>query len=139
MARAKKSIAKSEFVQKNLEAALEKLAIASAAGARAVAVRGRDGKKLAATVKRLAKRKATQLRRKKVASKRARKSPSGETRKALRTALRELAGTTKALTKAKTEKAANATEFASLRTAARRASAYGRAIAQIDRSLRRKK
>ena len=139
MARAKKSIAKSEFVQKNLEAALEKLAIASAAGARAVAVRGREGKKLAVTVKRLAKRKATQVRRKKIASKRARKSPSGETRRALKAAVRELTGTTKALAKAKTAKAANATEFASLRTAHRRASAYGRAIAQIDRALRRRK
>lgn len=137
MAKAR-SVAKSDFVQRNLEAGLEKLAVAAAAGARAVAVRGKDGKKLAVSVKRLAKRRASLLKRKKVASKRARKSPSGETRKALKSVVRDLVGTTKLLGKARTSKAANAAEFAALRLAARRASGYERAIAAIDRALRKK-
>ncbi len=135
MAKAKQSVAKSEFVQRNLEAGLERLAIASAAGERAVEIRGRDGKKLAVAVKRLAKRRASLIRRKKLAATRVRKSPSGETRKALRTAVRELAGTNKELGKARASKAANAVEFAALRLAQRRASGYARAIAQVDRAL----
>jgi hypothetical protein len=124
-------------VEKNLATALERLAIASKAGARAVAVRGKDGKKIAATVKRLAKKRATLLRRKKTASKRARRSPSGETRRALRAVVRELAGTSKALAKARVVKAAHASEFAALRIASRRASGYAKAIAATDRALRR--
>jgi hypothetical protein len=137
MAKARRAIAKSDFVEKNLATALERLAVAAAAGERAVAVRGKDGKKLAITVKRLAKKRASLVKRKKSASTRARKSPSGDTRKALRAVVRELAGTSKLLVKAKAVKAANATEFAALRSASRRASGYQRAIAQIDRALHR--
>jgi hypothetical protein len=137
MAKAK-SIAKSDFIERNLEAGLAKLAIAAAAGAKALAARTRDGKKVAVSVKRLAKRRAALLKRKKVASKRAKRAPSGETRKALRSVVRELAGTTKLLGKARTTKAAQATELAALRLAARRATGYARAIAQIDRSVRAK-
>jgi hypothetical protein len=139
VAKAKRSIAKSDFIQRNLEIALEKLAVASAAGDRAVSVRSRDSKKIAATVKRLAKRKSALLKRRVSAKKRAKRSPSGDTRKALRSVLKELAGTTKALTKARSEKAAGATELAALKTAARRATGYSRAIARIDRALGRGK
>jgi hypothetical protein len=136
MAKAK-SIAKSEFVERNLEAGLAKLEVAAKAGARALAVRSKDGKKIATTVKRLAKKRASLLKRKKVASKRAKRAPSGETRKALRSVVRELAGTTKLLGKARTTKAAQAVELAALRLASRRATGYARAIAQIDRLVRR--
>ncbi|MBC8071306.1 MAG: hypothetical protein IAG13_23475 [Deltaproteobacteria bacterium] len=137
MAKARRAIAKSDFVEKNLAAALERLAVAAAAGERATAARGKEGKQLAITVKRLSKKRASQAKRRLGASKRARKSPSGDTRKALRTAVRELAGTTKALSKAKALKAAHATEYAALRIASRRASGYAKAIAQIDRALGR--
>jgi hypothetical protein len=138
MAKARRSVAKSEFVEKHLATALERLELAAAAGQKAVAVRLRDGKKLAVAVKRLAKRKGALVKRKKLASRRARKSPSGETRRALKAAVRELTTTTAALAKAKAAKAAHATEFTALRTAHRRAAGYARAIAQVDRALRRK-
>ena len=139
MAKAKRSIAKSDFIQRNLEIALEKLAVASAAGNRAVSVRSKDSKKVAATVKRLAKRRASLLKRRVSARKRAKRSPSGETRKALRSVMKELVGTTKALTKARSLKASGATELAALKAAHRRASGYSRAIASIDKALRRGK
>jgi hypothetical protein len=139
VAKAKRSIAKSDFIQRNLEIALEKLAVASSAGNRAVSVRSRDAKKVTATVKRLAKRRAALLKRRVSAKKRAKRSPSGDTRKALRSVLKDLAGTTKALTKARSEKAAGATELAALKSAARRATGYSRAIAVIERALGRKK
>ncbi len=137
MAKARKSVASSDFVEKNLAAALEKIAVATAAGHKAVTSRSRDGKKLAVAVKRLAKRRAALVKRKKVASRRARKAGSGETRRALRQVIKELATTSKALTKAKAVRAANAGELAALKPAQRRASGYSKAIAQIDRSLRR--
>ena len=138
MAKAKRSIAKSDFVERNLELALAKLAVASAASDRAVAVRGREGKKNAAAVKRLAKRRAGLLKRRKSAKTRARRSPSAENRKTVRQVIKELAGVTKALAKARTVKQTGATELVALKSAHRRATGYRRAIAAIDRSLRRK-
>lgn len=135
MAKARRSIAKSDFVEKNLAAALERVAVAAAAGEKAVAVRLRDGKRFTAVVKRLAKRRGALLKRKKIAAKRARKSPSGETRRALKSVVRELVTTTGALGKARAAKLANATEFAALRAASRRATGYSRAIAQVNRRL----
>ena len=44
MAKARRSVAKSEFVEKHLATALERLELAAAAGQKAVAVRLRDGK-----------------------------------------------------------------------------------------------
>jgi hypothetical protein len=52
--------------------------------------------------------------------------------------VRDLAGTSKALAKARAAKAAHAVEFVALRTAARRATGYAKAIAGIDRTLRRR-
>lgn len=139
MAKASRSIAKSEFVERNLELALAKLTVAAAAGERAVSVRSRDAKKAAVAVKRLAKRRATLVKRRKSAKTRASRSPGADTRKALRAVVRELAGTSKALTKARAVKAAGATELKALKAAQRRASGYRRAIAKIDRALRRGK
>lgn len=138
MAKAKRSIAKSGFVEKNLETALERLEVAATAGGKALAARARDGKKVTIAVKRLSKRRGSLLKRKKVAARRARKSPSGETRRALKATVRELASTTAALAKAKLAKTTTLTELAALRVAARRASGYVRAIAAVDRGLRRK-
>lgn len=133
MAKAKKTPAKSSYVETTLKSALEKLAAASAAVDRAVAIRARDAKKLAAATKRLTKRKASLAKRKKSAAARAKKAPSGETRKALRTVTKDLATTVKELAKAKTLKAANGTELALLRAAQRRTKGYSRGIAQVDR------
>jgi hypothetical protein len=138
MAKAKRSIAKSDFVERNLEIALAKLAIASTASDRAVAVRGRESKKNAAAVKRLARRRAGLLKRRKTAKTRASRSPSAENRKTVRSVIKELTSVTKALAKARTVKEAGATELVALKAAHRRAKGYHRAIAAIDRSLRRK-
>lgn len=135
MATSKKSPAKSSFVEKNLEAALEKLSVAAKAVDKSVTVRARDAKKHAAAVKRLSKRKTTLTKRKRLATARVKKSPSTDTRQALRTVTRELNTTVKELAKAKVVKAANAEELSALRGAQRRTKSYSRAIAQIDRSL----
>ena len=133
MAKAKKTPAKSSYVEKTLHSALEKLAAASAAVDKAVTIRTRDAKKLGAATKRLTKRKAALGKRKKSAAARARKSPSGETRQALRAVTKDLATTAKELAKARALKEANGNELALLRAAQRRTKGYTRGIAQVDR------
>lgn len=135
MAKSKRAIAKSAAVTKNIEAALTSLGIACAAGDNAVARRGKDGKSLAAATKRLSKKRATLAKRKKLSAKRARATPSGETRRALRAVIKELATTKKQLAKARTEKGINAVELAALKAAQRRATAYAKAISQADKTL----
>lgn len=138
MAKAKKTLAKSSFVDKNIEVALEKLAVASAAVDSAVAVRARDAKKLAVLVKRLTKRKTTLSKRKRLAAARLKKAPSVDTRKALRVVTKELATTIKEQTKAKAAKAANGAELAALRLGQKRATGYRKGIAAVDRALTKK-
>ena len=139
MAKAKKGVAKSSFVEKNLETALEKLAVASKAVDKAVTVRARDAKKNASAVKRLTKRKRALSKRRKLAAARVRKASNAELRGALRSVTKDLNSTSKELAKAKTVKAANAGELAILKAAQRRTSGYNRGIAQVDRALAKKK
>lgn len=135
MSKAKRAVAKSAFVEKNLRTALEKLAVASAAVDKAVSVRAGDAKRNAISVKRLSKRKAALSKRKKLATGRVKKSPSGETRKALRVVIKDLATTSRELAKARTVKSTNAAELDLLKAAQRRTKGYSSGIAQVDRAL----
>ena len=138
MAKSKRAIAKSAAVTKNIETALASLGTACVAGDSAVAKRGKDGKSLAAATKRLSRKRAILAKRKQLSAKRAKKTPSGETRKALRSVIKELKTTKVQLGKARTAKGINAVELAALKIAQRRATAYAKAIAQVDRSLEKK-
>jgi hypothetical protein len=135
MATQRRTVAKSASVERNIATALEKLNAARRDGDRAVATRSRTSKRLSAESRRLNKRRGTLLRRKNAAAKRARATPSVETRKALREAVSELAATRKALAKVRTAKAVNSPELAALKAAQRQANAYGKAIAQADKAL----
>ena len=135
MAKTKRTIAKSAAVTKSIETALASLGTACVAGDSAVARRGKDGKSLAATTKRLSRKRAILTKRKRLSAKRAKAAPSGETRKALRAVIKELATTKKQLGKARSEKGVNAVELAALKAAQRRASAYAKAIAHAEKSL----
>jgi hypothetical protein len=138
MAKANKAIPKSGFVDKNLQTALERLAVAAAAVDKAVAVRARDAKKYGVTTKRLSKRKTALTKRKRLAAGRVKKNPSGDTRRALRAVEKELTSTTKELAKARIVKSANAEELALLKASQRRTSGYTKGIAQVDRALAKK-
>ena len=138
MAKSKRAIAKSAAVTKSIETALASLGTACVAGDSAVAKRGKDGKSLAAATKRLSRKRAILAKRKQLSAKRAKKTPSGETRKALRSVIKELKTTKVQLGKARTAKGINAVELAALKIAQRRATAYAKAIAQVDRSLEKK-
>lgn len=138
MAKSKRAIAKSAAVTKNIETALASLGTACVAGDSAVATRSKDGKSLATATKRLSRKSAILTKRKRLSAKRAKAAPSGETRKALRSVIKELKTTKVQLGKARTAKGINAVELAALKIAQRRATAYAKAIAQVDRSLEKK-
>ena len=138
MAKTKRAIAKSAAVSKNIETALASLETACIAGDSAVARRSKDGKGLAATTKRLSRKRAILTKRKRLSAKRAKAAPSGETRKALRVVIKELATTKAHLAKARAAKDVNAVELTALKAAQRRASAYAKAIAHAERSLGKK-
>ena len=135
MAKAKKTLAKSSFVDKNIEVALDKLAVAATAVDAAVSVRAADAKKLAVSVQRLTKRKTMLSKRKKLAAARLKKAPSVEHRKALRIVTKDLATTIKEQVKAKAAKLANSTELALLKVGQRRVTGYRKGIGQVDRAL----
>ena len=135
MAKTKRTIAKSAAVTKNIETALASLGTACVAGDSAVAKRGKDAKALAIATKRLSKKQTILAKRKRLSAKRAKAAPSGETRKALRAVIKELATTKSQLVKARAAKGVNAVELAALKAAQRRASAYAKAIAQAEASL----
>lgn len=135
MAKRSKAVAKSAAVEKDLAASLAKLATAFEAGTTAVAVRSKEAKRLAATTKTLGRKRKALMKRKALAAKRAKATPSGETRKTLRAAMKELASVRTQLAKVRGVKATNATELAGLKAAHRRATAYAKAIAQVDKKL----
>lgn len=135
MAKSKRALAKPAAVMKNIETAVASLESACVAGNHAVAKRSKDGKGLASAAKRLARKSAILTKRKRLSAKRARSSPSGETRRTLRSVIKELATTKKQLAKARAAKGANATELAAMKIAQRRANAYAKAITQAEKSL----
>lgn len=135
MAKSKKTIAKSAAVTKNIETALASLGTACVAGDSAVAKRSKDHKSFSSASKRLSKKRAVLIKRKRLSAKRAKASPSGETRKALRSVIKELASTKKQLVKARAVQSVNAVELALLKAAQRRANAYAKAIAQAEKTL----
>ena len=139
MATKKRPIAKSASVEKNIDVALERLDAACTEGDKAVAARSKIAKKLNAESRRLNKKRATLVKRSKVAAVKAKADPSAATRKALREAVTELAATRKALAKTRAAKAVNTPELAALKVAQRQANAYGKAIAQADKVLNKPK
>ena len=139
MAKSKRTIAKSAAVTKNIEAALASLETAVASGDSAVAKRSKDHKSFASATKRLNKKRAVLVKRKRLSAKRAKSSPSGDTRRALRSVIKELATTKKQLGKARVVQGVNAVELGALKIAQRRASAYAKAIAAAEKTLAKKK
>ncbi len=135
----KKSIIKSASVDAKISSAIESLMAASNDGNNAIAVRSKDGAKFAAEVKKLTKKRATLIKRKKTAATKVKKSPDAETRKALRTVEKDLASTKKDLDKSKVQKSANAGELASLKAGQRKVAAYLKVIGQADKVLNKPK
>lgn len=140
MAKARrKTVARSASVEKDIATAITKLEKACGDSDTAVTERTKIGKKLTTEVGRLRKRRTSLMKRKKTATQKAKEAPSAETRKALRIVEKDVHTTSKALAKARVDKAANSTELSALKSAQRQAKAYAKAIAQADRTLNKPK
>jgi hypothetical protein len=90
-------------------------------------------------VARLSKKRATLLKRKKLATTRVQKEPSADNNKALRDVKKELDSVTKELGKAKIVKDANNAELSDLRASLKRATAYRKGVAAADKVLNKPK
>ncbi|MGD8938868.1 MAG: hypothetical protein PVJ72_05775 [Gammaproteobacteria bacterium] len=135
----KKPIAKAGMVAKSLENALVNLEAAFESGTNAVAERAQNGSQYAKLVARLSKKRATLLKRKKLATTRVQKEPSADNNKALRDVKKELDSVTKELGKAKIVKDANNAELSDLRASLKRATAYRKGVAAADKVLNKPK
>lgn len=135
----KKTVAKAAVVAKSLENALVNLEAAFESGTKAVAERSQTGSQLAKSVARLTKKQATLVKRKKLAAARVKKEASADNKKALRDVTKELDDVKKELGKVKTPKDANNAELSHLRASLKRATAYRKAIAAVDKGLNKPK
>jgi hypothetical protein len=131
----KKRIASSASIDKKIGTAVETLQAVYGDVTKAVVTRSAAAKKLTRETRSLSKKRATLVKRKRTATNRVRKTPSAETRKALRTVTAELNAVSKVLPKSREQKAANAQELASLKASLKRASAYLKEIAKADKVL----
>lgn len=135
----KKTVARSANIDKSISTALENLASACVNGKNAIDARTKVNKKLASVLKRLNKKRATLVTRKKAAAEKVRKSASVETRKDLKTASNNLAAVTKEAAKTRTQKRPIAEELAALKAGQRNAAAYVKAIDAANRQLNKPK
>lgn len=139
MPKTKKSVAKGAAVAKNIETALEKLTAACVDGEKAIAVRAKDAKSMMTAIRRLNKKRAALLKRKKTATNRLKKDGSAANKAALRATVKELAGVDKELPKLRAGKTENGDELVALKAAFRLASAYLKALATADKQLNKPK
>ncbi len=133
------TVAKGAAIDKRIDSALDNLVIAYNDATKAVATRGKESKKLTATVKRLNKKRGTLAKRKVTAAARVKNMPDAENRKALRTIEKDLAAVRKELTKARTQKSAASAELAVVKASNRKISAYMKAIEKTEKLLNKPK
>lgn len=139
MAIKKKTLIKSSAAKSRHEAAVSALSKTCEESSNAVDARAKDGKKNASLVTRLGKKRATLVKRKKIAVVRLKKTPGADNRKALNAVIKDINTVSKDLKKAKAVKDANNLELSGLRATLKKASAYMKAIASADRILNKPK
>lgn len=116
----------------NLEAALEKVN-------RAVTVRSAESKKMLNESRRLRKRQAAQMNRKKRAIAAEKKTSTADTRKAVRTATSELNATKKAVAKVASARQLVLDELTGLKASQKNVAAYVKGIYAADRAIEKSK
>lgn len=131
----KKPLIKSNSLEKTIASSVEGINSAFAAGTNAVTLLSKEAQKFANESKRLNKKRALLAKRKTNAAVRAKKTPTPDTRKALKVAETELAAVTKELNKVKPLKVTTDVELKALRDCLKRASAYNRGIQSADKIL----
>ena len=134
-----KAIAKSSSLTANIDTALERLTAAYNDGDNAISVQSKQNSTLATNIKRLSKKRATLMKRKKTATTKAKKAPGADTRKALSSVVKEITSTSKELTKLRAQKSTVSEELTALKVSHKKASAYLTAIEKADKVLNKPK
>ncbi len=135
----KKPLTKNSVIANSIESAVYNLEVSLEKADKAVTARSSESKKLLNESRRLRKRRATLMGKKKRAIAADKKNSTGDSRKAVRTITSELAATRKVLDKATTIRQAVLEELSGLKASQKILSAYVKGIYAADRAIARSK
>ncbi len=135
----KATVMKSAVLEKLVSGSMNNLQVASDGGAKAIASRSAEAKKLLAESKRISKKRAILIRRKKTTSMKLKKVADAATRKILRDVEKELAAIKKVGEKVRASKTSLAEELKGLKENQKRAATYLRVIEKADKILNKPK
>jgi len=135
----KATVMKSAALEKLVSGSMNNLQVACDDGAKAVATRSSEAKKLLAESKRISKKRAILIRRKKTTALKLKKVADAATRKALREVEKELTAIKKMTDKVRIGKSALAEELKGLKENQRRAATYLKVIEKADKILNKPK
>jgi hypothetical protein len=139
MAASKKPVARNTVIANSIDNAVYNLEVALEKANKAVTVRSAESRKLLNEVRRLRKRHAAQMKRKKRAIATEKKNSTADTRKSVRTTTSELNATKKAITKATASRQAVLEELAGLKDSQKSVAAYVKGIYAADRMIEKSK
>jgi hypothetical protein len=137
-----KNIKKAAACEKTIATALSNLDAVLSDVTKAAGVRAAQARKLTAESKRLAKKRATLMKRRKSTAAKLKKAPDADMRKKLRETEKELTRVKKLSVTNRAAKSANSEELRELKSQMKRTRAYNKALAAADKALnkpRRKK
>ena len=135
----KKPVTKNSVIAKSIESSVYNLEDALEKANKAVTVRSAESKKLLNETRRLRKRRATQMGKKKRAIAADKKNSTADSRKAVRTITSELAATSKLLLKATATRQAILEELSGLKESQKMLNGYVKGIYAADRAIARSK
>jgi len=135
----KATVMKSAVLEKLVSGSMNNLQVASDDGAKAIASRSAEAKKLLAESKRISKKRAILIRRKKTTSMKLKKVADAATRKILRDVEKELAAIKKVGEKVRASKTSLAEELKGLKENQKRAATYLKVIEKADKILNKPK
>jgi len=130
---------KSAALEKLVSSSMNNLQVASDDGAKAIATRSGEAKKLLAESKRISKKRAILTKRKKTTSLKLKKVADAATRKILRDVEKELAAIKKMAEKVRISKTSLAEELKGLKENQKRAATYLNVIEKADKILNKPK
>jgi regulator of replication initiation timing len=138
-AKKRATVTKNSVIANSIEASVTTLMASLEKVDKAVAVSAAESKKLMTESRRLKKRRASLMGKKKRATAANKKNPTAVTRKAVKSISAELAKVTKELVKSTAARSAVIAELAGLKVSQKALSAYVKGIAAVDRKLAKPK
>lgn len=134
-----RKVVTSAAAQKIVDNAVASLATTADSASKALDAVSKENKKLMTEIKRLSKKRATLMRKKKAAANRVKRDPNAANKKDLKGVEKDIAANQKEASKVRARKTTVSEELASLKTVAKRATAYTKAFTTADRALNKPK